>query len=47
MRQARALNNGYMQLSLLALAVVPELRISDLDPPHPTPVARSSAAGLI
>jgi adenine deaminase len=25
-----ALNNGYMQLSLLALAVIPELRISDL-----------------
>ena len=25
-----ALNNGYMQLSLLALAVIPELRICDL-----------------
>ena len=24
------LNNGYMQLSLLALVVIPELRISDL-----------------
>ena len=25
-----SLNNGYMQLSLLALVVIPELRISDL-----------------
>jgi adenine deaminase len=25
-----ALNNAYMQLSLMALAVIPELRLSDL-----------------
>ena len=29
-RRGCALNRGYLQLSLLALAVIPELRISDL-----------------
>lgn len=30
----RALNSRYMQLSLLELAVIPELRISDLGYSH-------------